>query len=78
MLRPWPLLTLTLAISAAPVPGLADDAKVAQCEALKRAIERYDERRRGGGSAAQMDSWKRARQEKKDVFDRLKCRHILD
>jgi len=64
-----PLLLLSQANSA-------DEPRLRSCQKLKQAIERYTDKRRAGGSAAQMDSWKRARQQKKNEWDRLKCRHL--
>lgn len=55
---------------------LAAEPPEKTCQRLKDAIERYTDKRRAGGSPQQMDSWKRARQDKKNEWDRLKCRRI--
>ncbi|TXS96047.1 hypothetical protein FV139_00630 [Parahaliea maris] len=54
----------------------AEDPDVKACQRLKNSMDRYEEKRRAGGSTAQMDRWKRARQEKKDEFDDRGCRHL--
>lgn len=54
----------------------AEDPDVKVCQRLKDSMERYENKRRDGGSAAQMDRWKRARQDKKDEFDDRDCRHL--
>lgn len=54
----------------------AEDPDVKVCQRLKNSMDRYEDKRRQGGSAAQMDRWKRARQEKKDEFDERDCRHL--
>lgn len=69
------LFTLLLALASASA-GFAAEPPENTCQRLKDAIERYTDKRRAGGSPQQMDSWKRARQEKKNEWDRLKCRRI--
>ncbi|MBN7796006.1 hypothetical protein [Parahaliea mediterranea] len=71
-LRVIPLLTAL----ALPATAPAADPPEKTCQRLKDAIERYTDKRRAGGSPQQMDSWKRARQDKKNEWDRLKCRRI--
>ncbi len=44
------------------------------CSKIQQKIEHYTELRRGGGSVAQMENWKRKRQEYKDRFRRGNCK----
>lgn len=66
-------LLYSLSITAVPAQ---DEQRVQRCQKLKTAIENYSEKRRAGGSVSQMDSWNRARREKKNEWHKLKCRHL--
>jgi hypothetical protein len=66
---------LLLAITAPATAG-DDEQRIKTCKSLKQAMERYTDQRRRGGSASQMDAWKRARLAKKADWDRLRCRDL--
>ncbi len=44
------------------------------CKRLQSEIERYDDLRRKGGSASQMESWKKSRAKLEDKFRAGDCR----
>ncbi len=67
----WTLVSLCLLQGST---ALARDLNLQACQRLKSSIESYDAKRRAGGSVAQMERWKRARQHKKDEYDRRRCR----
>ncbi len=51
-----------------------EDRSLDDCRKIQQKIEHYTELRRGGGSIAQMESWKRKRQEYKDRFRQGNCK----
>ncbi|GAB3279300.1 hypothetical protein [Parahaliea aestuarii] len=67
----WMLVSLWVLQGPA---ALAEDPELKACQRLKNSMDSYETKRRSGGSAAQMDRWKRARQEKKDEYDQRRCR----
>lgn len=73
---PQSIVCVLVALLLLSQASTADEQRIRSCQKLKQAIERYTDKRRAGGSATQMDSWKRARQQKKNAWDRLKCRHL--
>lgn len=70
------ILTALILAMLSPAASADDNKQVRTCQKLKTAIERYTDLRRAGGSAEQMDAWKRARRKKKDRWDELDCRHL--
>lgn len=44
-----------------------------QCQQVKKSTEKYQLRRRKGGSVKAMDSWKREINDLDDVFTKLRC-----
>ncbi len=56
--------------------GTEGDRQRKQCQKLKQAITLYTDRRRAGGSASQMERWRKARRAKKDQWDALDCQKI--
>jgi hypothetical protein len=55
--------------------GQEPNGDLQQCRSLQQKIERLDAQRKKGGSASQMDRWKRQRQGIKDEFNALRCRN---
>ena len=51
----------------------AQEVPLQKCQQIKDQIERYDELRRQGGRAGDMDSWKRQRREKEGEFRSFGC-----
>ena len=52
----------------------AQEVSIEKCQRLKDHIEYYDGLRRKGGSAQQMESWKRSRADVEDDFREYHCR----
>ena len=44
-----------------------------QCQQVKKNIEKYQTKRRKGGSVKAMDSWKREINDLDDTFTKLRC-----
>jgi len=53
--------------------AFAQDATLPECQRWKDKIDYYSEPRKTGGSASQMESWKKARQPYKDKFQGKRC-----
>ncbi len=69
------LVAATLTTVSTGAVAQEADASLDTCLQLQEKIERLDARRKGGGSAQEMDQWKRQRQVYKDQFNALRCRH---
>jgi hypothetical protein len=68
------IFSLCLALVLAHSPRVAaDDISLDQCQKLKDKIDHYANLRRAGGSASRMDSWKRSRRKKQEVFNEKEC-----
>lgn len=67
------IFTLLLAPGMAAPTG-AQEASLAQCQALKDRIERYTAQRRKGGSARQMEGWKEQLRRAEAQFEEKDCR----
>jgi hypothetical protein len=73
--------TLACSLSAAAVNTGAREKNLDQCRSIQAELNRLEALRRGGGSAKQMDSWKRRMHDKQDDYSRLYCRryrHLID
>jgi hypothetical protein len=66
-------LTLLLAPGMASPVG-AQEASLAQCQALKDRIDRYTALRRHGGTASQMEGWKKQLRRAEATFREKECR----
>ena len=66
-----PFLLITLTFTQL---SFADRGSLSKCQRLADAIEKYSDLRRAGGSAKQMDTWKRRRSDKEDQFKRYDCK----
>ena len=51
-----------------PLRADAQELSLAKCQGLKDKIEKYSKLRRGGGSASQMESWKKSRRIYEDKY----------
>ena len=69
-----PLLVLVMLLLFHHIEGHAREQSRDDCSKIQQKIDHYTELRRGGGSVAQMESWKRKRQEYKDRFRRGNCK----
>ena len=67
------ILALLLAPGMAMSAG-AQEASLAQCQALKDRIERYTAQRRKGGSASQMGNWRKKLRAAEEQFGEKGCR----
>ena len=69
-------ITLGIALSTGPVTiSYAADQKVLkQCQAIQSEITRLESLRQDGGSAKQMDTWKRRIHDKQDQYSKFYCR----
>ncbi|EAQ97857.1 hypothetical protein [Congregibacter litoralis] len=70
------LLFLALAFSPAVKVLSQSQSAIEECKALKERIEDYDDLRKEGGSASQMDRWRRARNELEAEFHDKNCHKI--
>ncbi len=61
-------VTLTLA-----APVFAQVGSLQTCRALDNKIERYQDLRRKGGKASQMDKWRRQLRQSESRFRELEC-----
>jgi len=66
-------LALAAALSGAPAVALEAEADLATCKRWHQRIEHYTRLRRGGGSAVQMERWRRARDEYEEKFLAARC-----
>ena len=67
------MLTLLLA-PGMTAPAGAQEASLAQCQALKDRVERYTALRRKGGSGSRMESWRKQLREAEATFGERGCR----
>jgi hypothetical protein len=68
------LTALTLTLGGA-LPAWAGKAgSLDECLKLRKSIDTFSELRRQGGTAEDMDGWKRARDEAQQAFRDLRCR----
>lgn len=63
-----PLLCMQCSVAA------AQDVSQSQCQQWKDKIEHYTDLRRAGGSASQMNSWRKKQKEYGDKFYKAKCK----
>jgi len=68
------LTALTLALGSALPAWAGKSGSLEECLKLRKNIETFSELRRQGGTAEDMDSWKRARDEAQQAFRDLRCR----
>lgn len=71
------VVSIALALLLAPVTARAtgaEEASLAQCQALKDRIERYTALRRKGGSAARMEGWRKQLRSAEEKFSEKGCR----
>ena len=64
---------LPLLLVAASGQTIAESGSLEQCQRLKAKIAYYTDKRRGGGSSRQMQTWKDARQAHQREFKRYRC-----
>ncbi|MFT4612899.1 MAG: hypothetical protein ACI9NT_000032 [Bacteroidia bacterium] len=66
---------LLLVVFALPLSrvSVAQELSQSDCQQLRDTIERYTKLRRGGGSARQMESWKKSRKRYEDRFSKGNC-----
>ena len=64
----------TLALATAMSAPAADEKRLEQCRAINKDLTKLEALRRGGGSARQMDLWKRRIHDKQDQYSKLYCR----
>ena len=55
-------------------PGLEARGSLEQCQSLSRQLDRYQQLRRNGGSASQMNNWKRKIREITQRQHELDCK----
>ena len=70
------LLALTLSIDGLVPPG-AWGAPPEDCQALKDKVDHYTALRRRGGSASEMEGWKKQLRKASAEFRREGCREYL-
>ncbi|MEM0952835.1 MAG: hypothetical protein AAGI24_01740 [Pseudomonadota bacterium] len=64
------------ALTTFSIPGHAKKPDLEQCLAIRENINKYSELRRNGGSAEDMEVWKRARSQHEQEFRALRCRKL--
>ena len=57
-----------------PAGVQAQSLSLESCKSIREKIHKYDVLRRKGGSAAQMDSWRKSRAKLEERFRQGKCR----
>lgn len=72
MVKSFPAVFCSVVLASATV---AADDTLEQCRELQAEMDRYEELRRDGGSAEDMDAWKRARRESQAEFRDLGCHY---
>ncbi len=65
---------IAILLNNAALAGPAKQASLEECLQLRAEIEDYTELRRRGGSAEDMDDWKRSRRELEQRFRDMRCR----
>ena len=68
---------LAIVLSSVSITGNANSNKVSnleQCKRISTKIDKLTQRRRAGGSAQQMNKWKKKRGQLSNEFYHLKCR----
>lgn len=66
------VLALVFLFSISPL-AVAQSGSVQECQRLQDRIDKYTRLRRKGGSASQMDTWKRERTRAEEAFRQLDC-----
>jgi hypothetical protein len=61
-------------LSTVSITALADEKKLEQCRSIQAELSRLEAFRKAGGTAKEMDSWKRRMHDKQDDYSRLYCR----
>ena len=69
------MLLLLVCLSSATT-AFANKPDLDQCLALRDNIKKYTELRRQGGSAEDMEKWKRERSAHEQTFRDLRCRKL--
>lgn len=67
-------LGLLFALLFISVNANAQDGSLQTCQSLKDNIDRYQSLRRKGGSARQMEGWKKYKKDNEKKFNRLNCK----
>lgn len=72
-MKQWVAL-LAAAALAASVDAFAEPDTLDACKKMRARIEHYDSLRRHGGSATQMESWKKSRVHLEEQYRAARCR----
>ncbi len=64
---------ITVALCLLCQPANAKSLSVKQCQSLSKKIESYTKLRKRGGSAKQMESWRKSRKKYKNRFREGQC-----
>ena len=67
-------ITLPLILACSGVSASASDKELAKCQQVQNKIGQLETQRQKGGSARQMDAWKRSLHNWQDEYTRLYCR----
>ncbi|WP_144062459.1 hypothetical protein [Simiduia agarivorans] len=65
--------TLAVFLLASSMGVYSAEGSLKTCKNLKNTIEKYDVLRRKGGSAGEMESWKKKRAYYKKIYSQLSC-----
>ncbi|MEH6650096.1 MAG: hypothetical protein V7707_08750 [Motiliproteus sp.] len=64
-----------LSFALATNPGVsAESGSLQQCQSIKDSIQRYTDKRRRGGSSAQMSGWQKKRNHYNRLYSRYDCK----
>lgn len=63
-------------VTAGALPATANEDLLKKCSKIKSDLARLEAKREYGGSARQMDNWKRSIHDKQDEYSRLYCRQF--
>ena len=70
-----PLFVLLCLITLYPNAGYSyQQGTISQCQRIQDRIDRYTDKRRQGGSKAQMKRWQKSRNQAHSDYGRLNCK----
>jgi hypothetical protein len=69
---------LGMALFVAVAPGYSQSVSLKKCLSIREDIEKYSELRRQGGSAMDMEEWKREKRKLEEQFRELDCKAYGD
>ena len=67
-------ISVGCALTLVCTTAIAEEKLLQQCRSIKSELTRLESLRKGGGTAKQMDGWKRRMHDKQDEYSKLYCR----